>query len=165
MDKIKELVGLDPTAADDAVAARMLTVLGDLAAALNLAPESKLSEITSALAAMQANEAGLRQQAAELSALKARLTAEAAEKAVGAAMQAGKITPAQRGWALEYFRQDPQGFTTYVAHAPKTVPLGELLSLKGEERLPAGSLAPEELDICRTLNLAPEKYLAAKSSQ
>ena len=143
MDKIKELLGLGPEVTDDAVATRMLEVLGDLAA-------------------LQAGKVSLREKNAELAILKASLAAEAEDKAVGAALQAGKITPAQKGWALEYFRQDPQGFATYVARAPKTVPLGDLLSLQGEERSPVSALAPEELNICRSLNLAPEKYLAAK---
>ncbi|MCL4503099.1 MAG: phage protease [Deltaproteobacteria bacterium] len=162
MDKIKELLGLNPEMMDDAVAGRMLEVLGNLAEALKLPPEASMAQIMSALAAMQAVDASLRERTAELAALKARLAAEAAEKAVNAALQAGKITPAQKGWALEYFRQDPQGFTTYVAKAPKTVPLGELLSLQDDERSRVSGLAPEELGICRTLNLAPEKYLAAK---
>ena len=162
MDKIKELLGLGPEVTVDAVATRMLEVLGDLAAALALPPEASMSQLTSALAALQAGEASLREKTAELAALKARLAAEAEDKAVNAALQAGKITPAQKGWALEYFRQDPQGFATYVTRAPKTVPLGDLLSLQGEERSPVSALAPEELAICRSLNLAPEKYLAAK---
>ena len=164
MDKIKELLGLGPEVTDDAVATRMLAVLGDLAAALKLPPEASLSQITSALAALQAGEASLREKTAELTALKARLAAEAADKAVGAALQAGKITPAQTGWALEYFRQDPQGFATYVAHAPKTVPLGDLLSLQGEERSPASALAPEELDICRSLEPGAGKVFGGQGS-
>ena len=160
--KSKNYWGWAPRWTDDAVATRMLEVLGDLAAALKLPPEASVSQITGALAALQAGEASLRESTAELAALKARLAAEAEDKAVGAALQAGKISPAQKGWALEYFRQDPEGFATYVARAPKTVPLGDLLSLQGEERSPVAALAPEELDICRSLNLAPEKYLAAK---
>ena len=110
---------------------------------------------------MQAGEAGLRENNDELASLKARLAAEAEDKAVGEALQAGKITPAPKEWALEYFRQAPEGFATYVARAPKLVPLGDFLSLLGEDRAPAG-LLPEELAICRTLNLAPEKYLEAR---
>jgi phage I-like protein len=162
MDKIKELLGLGPEVTDDAVATRMLKVLGDLGAALKLPPDASMSQIASALAALQAGETSLREKTAELAVLKARLAAETADKAVETALQAGKITPAQTSWALEYFRQDPQGFATYVAGAPKTVPLGELLSLQGEERSRVEALAPEELDICRNLNLTPEKYLAAK---
>ncbi|MCX5892094.1 MAG: hypothetical protein NTW80_03825 [Deltaproteobacteria bacterium] len=161
MDKIKELLGLGPEVTADAVASRMLAVLGDLAAALKLPPDASMSQITSALAALQAGGASLRERTAELAALKARLAAEAADKAVGEALLAGKISPAQKDWALEYFRQDPQGFATYVARAPKAVPVGELLSLN-KERSPAAALAPEELAVCRALNLKPEAYLKAK---
>ena len=78
------------------------------------------------------------------------------------ALQAGKISPAQRGWALEYFRQDPEGFQTYVARAPKLVPVGEELPLLREDRQDEGGLLPEEMAVCRSLNLAPEAYLKAK---
>ncbi len=49
-----------------------------------------------------------------------------------------------------------------MARAPKLVPVGELLSLLGEDREAATELLPEELAICRSLNLAPEDYLKAK---
>ena len=45
---------------------------------------------------------------------------------------------------------------------PRLVPVGELLSLLGEDREAATGLLPEELAICRSLNLAPEEYLQAK---
>ena len=122
MDKIKELLGLGPEVTADAVATRMLEVLGDLAAALKLPPEASLSQLTGALAALQAGEAGLREQTAELAALKARLAAETEDKAVGAALQAGKITPAQTGWALEYFRQDPRVLPPTCPGPPRRCP-------------------------------------------
>jgi len=161
MDKIRELLGLPPDAADDAVAARLLEVLGELAASLKLPPDASLAQIKDALAALQAGQANLRESAAELAALKERLAAAAAAKAVDEALQTGKITPAQKEWALEYFRQDPQGFATYVARAPKAVPVGEFLALRGDERSP-GELTPEELALCRSLNLTPAAYLKAK---
>ena len=91
-----------------------------------------------------------------------RQAAEAGQRAVAEALAAGKISPAQKEWALEYFRQAPDGFATYVARAPKLVPVGELLSLVGEDRGGTSELLPEELAICRSLNLAPEDYLKAK---
>ncbi len=79
------------------------------------------------------------------------------------ALKAGKISPAQKGWAQEYFRQDPEGFRTYVAKAPKLVPTGEEFRLIGKDRQEGGDLLPEEMAICRSLNLSPEEYLKAKA--
>jgi len=162
MKKIKTLLGLRPEADEGLVADRVLEVLGDLAAALHLPRDASVSQLSGALAALQAGEASLRENTEELASLKARLAAEAADRAVAEALAAGKISPAQKEWALEYFRQAPEGFATYVARAPKLVPVGELLSLLGEDREAATELLPEELAICRSLNLAPEDYLKAK---
>ena len=49
------------------------------------------------------------------------------------ALQAGKVSPAQRGWALEYCRRDPEGFQTYADRAPKLVPTGEELQILRED--------------------------------
>lgn len=161
MDQIRAWLGLGPEVTDAAVASRILEVWGELAAALNLPSDASPAQIKGALAACQAGTASLTERTAELAALKARLEAEAAAKAVDEALQAGKVSPAQKEWALEYFRRDPEGFTTYVDRAPKLVPLGERLGLREEERTSA-ALAPEELALCRSLNLAPEIYLQAK---
>ena len=98
----------------------------------------------------------------ELNNLKSSLAAETTAKAVEEALKAGKITPSQRAWALEYYRQDPGGFQTFVARAPQLVPIGRELHLHEDQGQAAGHLVPEELTLCRALNLSPEKYLQAK---
>jgi phage I-like protein len=113
------------------------------------------------VATRSAGAARLKETTAELAVLKARLAAEVADRAVGEALQAGKISPAQREWALEYFRQDQEGFAAYVARAPKVMPLGESLVLLGEDRT-AEDLLPEEMALCRSLNLAPAAYRKAR---
>ena len=73
-----------------------------------------------------------------------------------------EISPAQKDWALSYCRQDPDSFQTYVEQAPRVVPVGERLNL-GEERYREDQgLTPEELAICRAINLTPEAYSQAK---
>jgi len=162
MEKIKAWLGLAPEAEAEEVAGRVLEVLGEVAAALNLPAEASWPEIQEALASLKAQETSLREGRAELAALKDRWAAEAAERAVGQAVQSGKISPAQKVWALEYCRRDPEGFSTYVARAPKAVPVGELLALRSGEGPAAAELLPEEAALCRSLHLAPEQYLAAK---
>lgn len=43
------------------------------------------------------------------------------ERLVDAAIREGKLTPAQRQWALSYHAQDPAGFEEFVAKQPKIV--------------------------------------------
>ena len=58
--------------------------------------------------------------------------AEKATQAVDAGVLAGKLTPAQRDWALEYAKGNPEGFAAYIAKAPQVgPPMGELLGNKG----------------------------------
>lgn len=47
-------------------------------------------------------------------------TAEAGkvETAVAAALEAGKVTPANKAWAIAYCTNDPVGFATFVGNAP-----------------------------------------------
>lgn len=48
------------------------------------------------------------------------------DERVDRAIAAGKITPAQKDWALEYALKDPEGFDGFVAKQPVVVPLEEL---------------------------------------
>jgi phage I-like protein len=98
----------------------------------------------------------------EIEALKSRLAEEQASRAVEEALTLGKITPAQRGWAMEYCRQDPERFQAFVAGAPKVVPLGEALSLAQDESPEQGQLSPGEMIVCRAVNISPAAYLKAK---
>jgi hypothetical protein len=43
------------------------------------------------------------------------------------------------------------------------VPIGKELQLWREDGQTAGHLVPEELVLCRCLNLSPEQYLQAKA--
>lgn len=47
------------------------------------------------------------------------LVAKLIDQCVEEALEAGKISPAQRSWALEYCGRDPVGFQAFVAQAPK----------------------------------------------
>jgi phage I-like protein len=76
-----------------------------------------------------------------------------AESAVNEAMSAGKITPAQREWAVAYASQDLTGFVDFTAKAP-TILSGETHG--------AGRLAPFALPVARQANtLTPEQKQVA----
>lgn len=162
LDELKRLTGLSPEAEEEAVWGRTLEVFRDLAAVLNLSEEASASQLKGAAVALKASSERLLELQAELQVLKQRLADEATAQAVAEALKAGKISPAQQGWAWQYFRQDPEGFKTYVALAPKLVPTGDALHLLGDEPRDGGELLPEELALCRSLNLPPGAYLKAK---
>jgi phage I-like protein len=161
-EKLKVLVGLEAQAPEEALWSKALQVLRDLGTALGLGEEASGSQLKGAAIALKAEVNRMQEIQTELAALKARVAQEDAVRAVEEALRAGKVSPAQKEWALEYFRQDPEGFKTFAARAPQAVPLGQLPG-PGDDRGLQGRLDPEEVAICRALNLAPEDYLKAKA--
>ena len=123
MEKIKALLGLGPEADEGAVADRVLEVLGDLAAALKLPRDASVSQISGAPAALQAGERRTFGKTPRNWPASRRAWPPRRGPGRGrGARYSGKISPAQKEWALEYFRQAPEGFATYVARAPKPYP-------------------------------------------
>jgi phage I-like protein len=163
VEKLKEILGLTADAEDEAAWSGMLELCRDLAAALKLPEEATAAQILEAAKALRSEAQRLQEVEEELRQIKSQKAAETTAQAVEEALKAGKITPAQKGWALEYYRQDPAGFQTFVAQAPQVVPIGRELRLLGEDDRTAGNMAPEELVLCRSLNLSPEQYLKAKA--
>jgi phage I-like protein len=163
VEQLKRLMGLEPEVEEGAVCSTALEAFRDLAAALNLPGEVSLAQLKGAVEALKAGSERLVKAEESLQALKSRLAGETADRLVEEAMRAGKVSPAQRSWALEYCRRDPEGFRTYKERAPKLVPTGEdLRILRGDRQAEAG-LLPEELAVCRSLNVSPEAYLKAKA--
>ncbi len=93
--------------------------------------------------------------AEELKALKARNAQRDADEAVTMALRAGKITPAQKGWAVSYALSDPKGFGAFVERAPQVVPMGAL-ALGDGEALEGGPLDEATLLACKQLGIDPE---------
>jgi phage I-like protein len=163
VEQLKRLMGLAPEVEEGAVCSKALEAFRDLAATLNLPGEVSVAQLKGAVEALKAGASRLVKAEESLQALKARLAGETADRLVEEALQAGKVSPAQRGWALEYCRRDPEGFQTYADRAPKLVPTGEELQILREDRQAEGGLLPEELAVCRSLNVSPEAYLKAKA--
>ena len=163
VEQLKRLMGLEPEVEEGAVCGMALEAFRDLAATLNLPGEVSLAQLKGAVEALKAGASRLVKAEESLQALKARLAGETADRLVEEGLQAGKVSPAQRGWALEYCRRDPGGFRTYMDRAPKLVPTGEELHILREDRQAEGGLLPEELAVCRSLNVSPEAYLKARA--
>jgi phage I-like protein len=162
VEKLKSLMGLAPEMEAGAVCDKALEAFRDLSMSLNLPDDATVAQLKGAVAALQAGAVRLLKTEEALQELKARMVKETTERSVEEALKAGKVSPAQRGWALEYCRRDPEGFKTFAERAPKLVPTGEELQLKREPFDEEHSLVPEELALCRSLNLSAEAYLRAK---
>jgi phage I-like protein len=163
VEQLKRLMGLEPEVEEGAVCDKALEAFRDLAATLNLPGEVSVAQLKGAVEALKAGASRLVKAEEALQALKVRLAKETADRLVEEALQAGKVSPAQRGWALEYCRRDPEGFQTYADRAPKLVPTGEALQILREDHHDERGLLPEELAVCRSLNVSPEAYLKAKA--
>jgi phage I-like protein len=163
VEQLKCLMGLEPEVEAGAVCGKALEAFRDLAASLNLPGEVSVAQLKGAVEALKAGAGRLLKTEEELQGLKARLARETADRLVEGALKAGKVSPAQRGWAREYCRRDPEGFQTYVDRAPKLVPTGEELQLLREDHHEESGLLPEELAVCRSLNVSPEAYQKAKA--
>ena len=89
-----------------------VSMMEKLCEALGLSPTSNEEEILSAVIA-----------------LREEVSKKKAEELVTLAMKEGKITPAQREWALDYAVKDPEGFKVFVSKTPVIVPRGEVSNL------------------------------------
>jgi phage I-like protein len=163
VEQLKRLMGLEPEVEEVAVCGKAMEAFRDLAATLNLPGDVSVAQLKGAVEALKAGARRLVKSEEALQALKGRLASEKADRLVEEALKAGKVSPAQHGWALEYCRRDPEGFQTYADRAPKLVPLGEELQLRRDEHLDDRGLLPEELAVCRSLNVSKEDYLKAKA--
>lgn len=87
-----------------------------------------------------------------------------AETAVEAAMKEGKITPANKEWAMSYAQKDPEGFASFIKDAPVVVAAGSQISGKNP---PAGdgALTNTEMQVASMLGTPRDKLEEAKKKQ
>lgn len=103
---------------------------------------------------------------AGLAALQKKLADRDVEQAVNAAITAGKVTPAQKDWAVAYASQDLAGFGTYVAGAPVILKPGSAAAHAEGATPPGGDqLDDEDMAICRSMGLDPEKYRETRKKE
>ena len=166
---IAKAAGLDAKAgpADiEAAVARALAkavgegeALGGIASALGLAKDAGAAEIETAAAkaTAAAAKAGDRDElATRLAKLEEDKTTEKAEASVKAAIEAGKIVPAQRDWAIGLAKKDPKGFEDFLAGQPVIVTPGK--EIGGNPPKGGEGLTADELALCRRHGLKPEDY-------
>lgn len=167
IEKLRGSLGLGAEAGEVEVLAALenyrsvMALVQELGQELGL-DEANVSTVKGAVLALKSGQDRLTAIDAELTALRQERQQEKAAAAVETAIQAGKVSPAQRDWALKYAGSDPEGFAAFVAAAPKVVPVTE----PGEPAKPAGQgVTPEEMQMCRAMGLDPEKFKATRQAE
>lgn len=137
MDKeILKLLGLAESATlQDAMAAinklkTPVTVVANKGVldALGLKEGATESEVTGTIMAMKQGSTQVTELANQVKTLTDKLAAMQTTDLVGMAMKEGKITPAQKEWAENYAKTDPEGFQVFVAKAPVVVVQGKVIT-------------------------------------
>ena len=138
MDKIIAALGLSAGSKEDAVLASIAELKTGVAALATItakAKEQKIGEDAKSICvALSSKASGDEPDPAkfvpmamysELSAKVAKIETDAteakAEEAVALATRQGRVTPAQKDWALKYAKSDLAGFTAFAASAPVLV--------------------------------------------
>jgi phage I-like protein len=102
----------------------------------------------------------------ELHALRAEHARDRAGASVEEAIRAGRLSPAQREWAIAYCAADPAGFAAFTAKQPAI--LGRGGSAFADDPAPrsrGGALNEAETAICAQLGLKHSDYLRRKTGR
>ena len=89
---------------------------------LGLPEDARTEDVTARIMAFKAGDSVLQRRVAEL---EKQAASQKAEELVGLAMKDGKLSPAQKEWAVAYALSDPKGFAKFVEKAPGVVPMGK----------------------------------------
>lgn len=178
MKKIAKALGLDENADEDAICTSI--------AALNTAFDQSKASLTAAATALGLKEGATSEEltAAATAAGKAQpdpkafvpmaMFAEVKDKldglvkdtaedraaaSVQAAMEAGKVTPVQKDWALTLAKSDPKAFDEYLATATAVITPGQKTP---KPAATADTLNDEDRATCSALNISEEDFLAQR---
>lgn len=163
LDKLKAL--LDQNATQAEAASRIVATLG-LPAGAELAQaaqalENRLSQPPDP--AQWVPKGQYDQVAQSLSSLQASHAQAETARLVREAVEAGKVAPAQEGWATAYASRDPEGFKSFVEVAPVILAPGGGSGAPPKEA--AHTLTPEDEQVCQVMGLSRDAFLASKKEQ
>lgn len=165
---IAKAAGLTETANQTEILTAVNSIVADrtkLATAAGLAADAKADEIVTAVQSAIAGKvdptkfvpiAMVTELQGDLKKLREDLTSDKATEAVNSAIEAGKIAPAQKEWALGYAKADLKAFDTFVGNAPVLT-----ASQVREGKRPAGEnadLSDSDLAVCNAMGLDPKKF-------
>lgn len=173
LSKIAAALGLSASATVDDILAAIAKMampaaaMSTAASALGLAADATAEQIATAAASVASGQPDPAKFApvAALEAANARLAtleAERRERIVTAATQAGKLTPAERDWALAYVAKDEAGFNAMVAARPAIVAPGETVADPLATAASQHGLTADELQVATRMGLTAEAFATAK---
>lgn len=99
-----------------------------------------------------------KETAAQLSELQKTISEDKATAAVSAAMKAGKVTPAQKEWALGRAKSDLSDFEKFISSAPVIATASEEVQGKPKGD---GALTDEDKATCAQLGISEEDFKKA----
>jgi len=159
VQSVKKLLGLgeqaDGAAVIDAVAAlvdehnnppTLVSLLGDVVTELGIAPGEGDGAVVERIKALAAESARHRQGRVE--------------SVVNDAIASGAIVPAQREWAVNLGRSNPESLRLFLANSGPPAPLGGIIT---PDRPAEPALSECESKVCRLLGLSPAEYLGTES--
>jgi phage I-like protein len=162
MDKIAQLLGLPAAATVDDICAAINKMMSTMqtnkavAEALGLKEGATESEISGTIMAMKQSHTQTGTLTAQMEEMKNKLALRDATEAVDLAVNAGKITPAMKDWALDQAKKDLAGFQVFVSKAPVVVNMGKVVQPAG------GAEGGEHLDesllhVCKQFGTDPKE--------
>lgn len=165
---IARAAGLTDTAKPEDILAAVNSIVtdrGKLAQAAGLATTAKADEIVTAVQSAIAGKvdptkfvpiAMVTELQGDLKKLREDLASDKATEAVNSAIEAGKVTPAQKEWALSYASADLAAFTTFVGGAPVLTAAQTRPGKKQDGD--ASALSDTDLAVCTAMGLDPKKF-------
>jgi len=170
MEQILKALGLAATAtveealtAIDALknAGQQVACKGILSA-LGLKATATESEVTGTIMAMKSDSASTASLTQKLNELTGKLAARDASELVQMAMKEGKVTPAQKEWAEDYAKRDPEGFKVFVAKATPVIP-GTMPPAAPDKK--SDELSETEMVVCKQMGLSKEDFLKHRGAK
>lgn len=192
LKKVLEALGLDETADEKTALARVEALKADaekkpeqpggetlraLAKAVGAAEGAPLEDVAKAAAEkLQAggtepdptqyvSKAAFDQVSVQLKEIQDERTEEKATAAVETGMREGKVTPAQKGWAIAYAKKDLDGFRNYLAGAPVVVAPSGNVPTGEPPKASGGDLTSDEKALCRQLGLSEDEYKKTRDEE
>lgn len=156
--QLLELLGLSPETTPEGA----LDAVRKIQEAAKAQPDAKAEDqdkvvANSVICGLLGLEPGAKTEeaAAKIVALRADGAQQTAEEMVTLALRDGKITPALKGWALDYAGRDPQGFRAFAAATPQMVPTGKVADDTATLALSA-RLDPQAKEICEMIGVSAD---------
>lgn len=151
-------------------AASTNTALAAIADTVGLTEAADATEIATAVASVKSSSepdptkfvtvAQFQEVNTALASLQSKLAEGSATAAVDAAVEAGKITPANRSWALTLAKSDMGSFNDFLKNAPVLAGAADM----GGKAEGGAALSEAEIAICRATGVSEENFKKQKEA-